>query len=62
MGGYQAIGAKFESYQTAGLPQQLIYNNKLNLGPRLGFAYQAIQGNKPLVLRGAYNILFSGAV
>jgi hypothetical protein len=34
MGAYQALGVKFEDYKAAGLPQSLIYNNKLNLGPR----------------------------
>jgi len=55
---YQALGVKFETYKQAGLPQQLLYTNKANLGPRLGFAYQLLPGKSPLVLRGAYSVSY----
>src|SRR5581483_2365726 len=40
----QALGAKFETYKEAGLPQSLRYGNSKNFGPRLGFAYRAGEG------------------
>jgi hypothetical protein len=55
---YQGLGLKFESAQTAGLPNNLIYGQYKNFGPRLGFAYRAIGGAKPLVVRGGYSLSY----
>ncbi len=36
------------------MPQNLVYNNWTNFGPRLGFAYRTLDGSKSLVLRGGF--------
>jgi hypothetical protein len=54
----QSLGAKFESYKEAGLPQSLMYGNWKNFGPRLGFAYRAGQGKSSVVVRGGYRVSY----
>ena len=54
---YQSYGVKFESREQAGLPPSLINSNKLNLGPRFGFAYK-LPGKSPLVVRGGYSVSY----
>ena len=53
-----ALGAKFESYQEAGLPQTLMYGNRADFGPRAGFAYRAGDGSKSFVVRGGYTMSY----
>lgn len=55
---YQTMGVKFETYQAAGLPQNLVYPNNKNFSPRLGFAYRAFGNHKPLVVRGGYSLTY----
>lgn len=57
---YQALGVQYESAQQAGLPSSLIYRNPFNFDPRIGFAYRATSGNRPLVVRGGYSIFQFG--
>jgi hypothetical protein len=52
------MGVKFESAKDAGLPDNLINSSKDGFGPRLGFAYRATGGSKPLVVRGGYRISY----
>jgi hypothetical protein len=52
---FQEYGVKLISHQEAGLPQSLAYANSKNFGPRLGFAYRALDGNKAFVLRGGFS-------
>ena len=52
------FGGNIISYKDAGLPQNLIYRNWKQLGPRLGFAYRAWEGSKAVVLRGGYRISY----
>jgi Carboxypeptidase regulatory-like domain len=59
--GLQAIGAKFETAQQAGLPPDLIYGNPWVFAPRVGFAYRTSDSVKPLVLRGGWGIYDSQA-
>ncbi len=54
----QGLGASFISYKDAGLPQSLIYTNKTNFAPRLGFAYRMGPENRQFVLRGGYSISY----
>ncbi|HUQ90832.1 MAG TPA: carboxypeptidase-like regulatory domain-containing protein [Bryobacteraceae bacterium] len=53
---YTDLGLKFVKPSDVGLPNNLIYLNKWDFGPRLGFAYKAIDGSRPLVVRGGYAI------
>jgi len=52
IGALTAGGAKFETPQQAGLPNKMVYNNYHDIGPHIGFAYQAFDGPKSFVLRG----------
>ena len=52
----QALGGKVMTWKAAGVPQPLVDTNYNNLGPRLGFAYRALDGAKAFVLRGGYRI------
>ena len=51
-------GAKFITYQDAGLPQSLIHTNKKDFGPRVGFAYQAGDTERPWIIRGGYRVSY----
>lgn len=51
---YAALGVKYESPAQAGLPQNLVYANKHDFGPRLGFAYRLTSGQHFSVLRGGF--------
>jgi hypothetical protein len=53
---YAGLGVKYETPAEAGLPSNMIYPNKLDFGPRLGFAYRLGPTNHPTVLRGGYAI------
>jgi hypothetical protein len=48
---FQGIGVKFETPSQAGLPQSMVYANRWNFEPRLGFAYRFGQTQRPLVYR-----------
>src|SRR5262249_52144305 len=39
-----------------GLPQRMTNYNWTNFGPRLGFAYRALDGKNAFVLRGGYRV------
>jgi Carboxypeptidase regulatory-like domain len=56
--GVQNYGGKIITYDQAGLPKNLVYNNWRNFGPRLGFAYRAFEGKKAFVIRGGYRISY----
>ena len=58
MAGVQSYGGKIITAKQAGLPQNLVYNNWKNFGPRLGFAYRALDGRKAFVVRGGYRISY----
>jgi hypothetical protein len=47
-------GGDVIGYEQAGLPQDLVYNNWKNFGPRLGFAYRGLDGRKSFVVRGGF--------
>jgi hypothetical protein len=55
---YQSFGVKFISPKEAGLPQDLVDSRKGNFGPRLGFAYKALDGKSSFVVRGGYSLSF----
>ncbi len=52
------LGAKFITWDQAGLPRNLMSSSKRNFGPRLGFAYRAGSGASSLVLRGGYRVSY----
>jgi len=47
-------GAKFITYDQAGLPQSLVHGNWHDFGPSLGFSYRALDGRKSFVVRAGY--------
>ncbi len=54
----RSFGGDLISYKDAGAPQKLVYRNWKQFGPRLGFAYQALDGKKAFVMRGGYRISY----
>ncbi|HSB17730.1 MAG TPA: TonB-dependent receptor [Bryobacteraceae bacterium] len=54
----QGYGGKIIPYNEAGLPQHLMYTNWRELGPRLGFAYRALDGAKAFVVRGGFRMSY----
>jgi hypothetical protein len=52
------LGAKFETWDQAGLPRSLMYSNKGDFGPRVGLAYRAGDGAKAFVVRAGYRISY----
>lgn len=54
----ESYGGKIITYKEAGLPQHLIRMNWRELGPRLGFAYRALDGPKSFVLRGGFRMSY----
>ena len=54
----RSTAARSSRYKEAGLPQALVHNNWKNFGPRLGFAYRALDGARSFVVRGGYRISY----
>ena len=54
LGALRNYGGDLITYRDAGLPQDLVYKNWNNWGPRLGFAYRALDGPKAFVIRGGF--------
>jgi hypothetical protein len=54
----ESLGAKFITWEQAGLPQNLMRSPKRDFGPRLGFAYRLGDGARSFVLRGGYRISY----
>ena len=52
------IGMKVETQQQAGLPNNLVYPNKLDFGPRAGVAYRLGDSSRAFVLRGGYGLYY----
>ena len=53
--GLKSYGMKFETSDQASLPKRLVNNNWYDVGPHVGFAYRAFDGQKSFVLRGAFS-------
>jgi hypothetical protein len=53
---YANLGVKYETPAQAGLPDDVVYPNKWDFGPRIGFAYRIGSLSRPAVLRGGYAI------
>ena len=51
-------GAKFITYDQAGLPQSLVHGNWKDIGPSLGFSYRALDGRKSFVIRAGFATKF----
>jgi hypothetical protein len=56
---YQALDVKFETAQQAGLGTNIFPSNLFDIGPRAGFAYQALRGKESFVIRGGYGLYIS---
>ncbi len=54
----ESLGAKFISYQEAGLPRNMMNSTWKDFAPRLGFAYRIREGARPFVIRGGYSIAY----
>ncbi|MFB3825559.1 MAG: carboxypeptidase regulatory-like domain-containing protein [Bryobacteraceae bacterium] len=54
----QELGVKFVNYSEAGIPRNLIFSNWKDFSPRLGFAWRASGGDRPLVVRGGYSLAY----
>jgi hypothetical protein len=54
----RGFGGNLISYKDAGLPQKLVYTDWKQFGPRLGFAYRALDGRKSFVMRGGYRMSY----
>jgi hypothetical protein len=54
----QALGARFITYDEAGMPKGLMESTHNNFGPRLGLAYRVTDGPRAFVLRGGYRISY----
>lgn len=54
----KSYGGKIITSEEAGLPRDMVYKNWKNFGPRLGFAYRAMDGAKAVVLRGGYRMSY----
>jgi hypothetical protein len=55
---FQNFGGRIITYREAGLPKSMVYTNWKQLGPRLGFAYRALEGRQAFVLRGGFRISY----
>ena len=55
---FTSLGGKLETWDQAGLPNNLWDTPKKNFGPRLGFAYRVGEGAKGFVVRGGYRISY----
>ncbi len=53
---YANLGVKYETPSQAGIPDNLIYPNRLDFGPRLGFALRLGSLAHPTVIRGGYSL------
>lgn len=53
---FTKIGVKFTTAEQMGLPENLTYADKAGFGPRLGLAYKAGGGKRPLILRTGYSL------
>jgi hypothetical protein len=52
------FGGNIITYKDAGLPKKLVHTNWSQFGPRLGFAYRALDGAKSFVVRGGYRVSY----
>ena len=55
---FAAIGMKTETPQQAGLPNNMVYPNKRDFGPRAGVAYRLGHDYKSPVLRAGYGMYY----
>lgn len=55
---YQSLGAKFETYKEAGLPRELMYDNRKDFGPRIGMAYRVGDGARSFVVRSGFRMAY----
>ena len=51
---YDAINIRYQQVEQSGLPSRFVNPNRLDFGPRAGFAYRLRDGSRPMVIRGGY--------
>ncbi len=59
VGLYENVGVTFKSSAELNKPLNPFPSNYFDIGPRLGFAYRAFEGNKTMVIRGGYGMYIS---
>ncbi len=56
---FQRVGVTFSTAEQLGKSKQIFPSNYFDIGPRVGFAYSLMRGDRALVLRGGYGIYIS---
>lgn len=55
---FQSLGAKFTTWDQAGLPRTMMTSPKNDFGPRLGMAYKVGDGSRQFVIRSGFRIAY----
>ena len=53
---YERVGVKFSSAQELGKSADIFQSNYFDFGPRMGFAYRALDGRRQFIIRGGYGL------
>ena len=56
---FKSFDLKFVSAESIGRDRGIFKSNFFDIGPRAGFAYKALDGNKSFVIRGGYGLYIS---
>ena len=56
---YKAVDLTFKTAEELGVSKNIFQSNYVDIGPRLGFAYRALEGKAQFVIRGGYGLYIS---
>lgn len=56
---FKSVGMTFKTADEIGRSQKIFQNNYFDFGPRVGLAYQALDGKAAFVIRGGYGMYIS---